>query len=242
MKHSFREVTDDIAGSSVYASLNSVNANEMIVVAINKTGAPLSSLMNLAGVLPGATVSAFQLTGASALPQPAGSATITNPQSFACTLPAYSVTTLRIVGLTGINSAPTVATPAAASQNPVTGTTVNLSVLGADDGGESLLKYTWSAVGAPPAPVTFSASGTNAAKNVTATFGDVSIRAVTDDIAGSSVYASLNSGNANEMIVVAINKTGAPLSSLMNLAGVLPGATVSAFQLTGASALPQPAG
>lgn len=168
---SIRAVTDDIAGSSVYASLNSVNANEMIVVAINKTGAPLSSFMNLAGVLPGATVSAFQLTGASALPQPAGSATITNPQSFACTLPAYSVTTLRIVGLTSVNSAPTVATPAAASQNPVTGTTVNLSVLGADDGGESLLKYTWSAVGAPPAPVTFSASGTNAAKNVTATFG-----------------------------------------------------------------------
>lgn len=168
---SIRATTDDIAGSSVYASLNSANANEMIVVAINKTNAPLSSVMNLAGVLPGATVSAFQLTGGSALPQSAGSTTISTPQSFSYTLPAFSVTTLRIVGLTNINGAPTVASPATASQNPVTGTTVNLSVLGADDGGESLLKYTWSAVGTPPAPVTFSANSTNAAKNVIATFG-----------------------------------------------------------------------
>lgn len=181
---SIRATTDDIAGSSVYASLNSGNANEMIVVAINKTGAPLASVMNLAGVLPGATVSAFQLTGASAIPQAVGSTTVTTPQSFSYTLPAYSVTTLRIVGLTGINGAPTVATPATASQNPVTGTTVSLSVLGADDGGESLLKYTWSAVGAPPAPVTFSANGTNAAKNVTATFaagGTYTLRATISD-------------------------------------------------------------
>lgn len=181
---SIRATTDDIAGSSVYASLNSGNANEMIVVAINKTGAPLASVMNLAGVLPGATVSAFQLTGASAIPQAVGSTTVTTPQSFSYTLPAYSVTTLRIVGLTGINGAPTVATPATASQNPVTGTTVSLSVLGADDGGESLLKYTWSAVGSPPAPVTFSANGTNAAKNVTATFaagGTYTLRATISD-------------------------------------------------------------
>ncbi len=181
---SIRATTDDIAGSSVYASLNSGNANEMIVVAINKTGAPLASVMNLAGVLPGATVSAFQLTGASAIPQVVGSTTVTTPQSFSYTLPAYSVTTLRIVGLTGINGAPTVATPATASQNPVTGTTVSLSVLGADDGGESLLKYTWSAVGSPPAPVTFSANGTNAAKNVTATFaagGTYTLRATISD-------------------------------------------------------------
>ena len=37
----------------------------------------------------------------------------------------------------GGNQAPTVATPASASPNPVAGTTTNLSVLGADDTGES---------------------------------------------------------------------------------------------------------
>ena len=40
--------------------------------------------------------------------------------------------------------APTVATPAAANPNPVTGTTTALSVLGADVEGESNLTYTWA--------------------------------------------------------------------------------------------------
>ncbi len=43
-------------------------------------------------------------------------------------------------------------------------------MLGADDGGEANLTYTWATTGTPPAAVTFSANGTNAAKNTTATF------------------------------------------------------------------------
>jgi hypothetical protein len=66
------------------------------------------------------------------------------------------------------NQAPTVATPAAATPNPVTGTSTSLSVLGADDGGEASLRYSWTSTG--PAAVSFSANGSNAAKNVTATF------------------------------------------------------------------------
>ena len=72
--------------------------------------------------------------------------------------------------VTVTNGAPTVATPAAATPNPVTGTTTNLSVLGADDGGEANLTYTWATTGTPPAGVTFSANGTNASKNTTVTF------------------------------------------------------------------------
>src|SRR5207244_13461132 len=68
------------------------------------------------------------------------------------------------------NSAPTVSVGAAASPNPVTaGTTTDLTVLGADDGGEAHLTYTW-AVTSGPSGVTFSANGTNAAKSSTATF------------------------------------------------------------------------
>src|SRR5262249_3157154 len=52
------------------------------------------------------------------------------------------------------NQPPTVATAAAATPNPVTGTTTNLSVLGADDGGEANLRYTW-AVSSGPAAVSF---------------------------------------------------------------------------------------
>ena len=54
--------------------------------------------------------------------------------------------------VTVTNAAPTVAAPAAASPSPVTGTTTALSVLGADDGGEPGLTYTWAATRSPSAP------------------------------------------------------------------------------------------
>ncbi|MFO0909864.1 MAG: DUF4347 domain-containing protein [Isosphaeraceae bacterium] len=70
------------------------------------------------------------------------------------------------------NAAPTVATPASATPTPAIGTSTALSVLGADDGGESNLTYTWSTVSSPSgaAAPSFSINGTNASKNVTVTF------------------------------------------------------------------------
>lgn len=77
---------------------------------------------------------------------------------------------VRYVGNAG-GALPTVATPAAANPSPVViGSTTSLSVLGADDGGENSLTYTWVALGSPPGPVTFSVNGSNAAKNTVATF------------------------------------------------------------------------
>jgi fibronectin type 3 domain-containing protein len=67
------------------------------------------------------------------------------------------------------NSAPTIATAAAANANPAVNLKTQLSALGADDGGEANLTYTWSVVGTAPGTVTFSANGTNAAKSSTAT-------------------------------------------------------------------------
>ncbi|MCY3022432.1 MAG: HYR domain-containing protein, partial [Planctomycetota bacterium] len=67
-------------------------------------------------------------------------------------------------------SAPTVAVPAQATPNPTPGATTILSVRGADYYGEPSLIYTWAVVGTPPAAVTFSVNGTNAAKYTTATF------------------------------------------------------------------------
>ncbi len=63
---------------------------------------------------------------------------------------------------------PTVAIPAAATPNPVSGTMVALNALGAYDGGESQLTYTWTSI-STPAPV-FGINGSNAAKSTTATF------------------------------------------------------------------------
>lgn len=74
------------------------------------------------------------------------------------------------VRVASADATPTVATAASATPRPVTGSTTALSVLGADDGGEAALTYTWSVSGTPPAAVAFSANGTNGAKQTTATF------------------------------------------------------------------------
>jgi hypothetical protein len=93
------------------------------------------------------------------------------------------------------NSAPSIVTAAAASPNPVAGSTTALSVLGADDGGESNLTYTWATTGTPPAAVTFSANGTNAAKATTATFtkaGTYAFQVTAKDQAGLTATSTVS--------------------------------------------------
>ncbi|HEX4053147.1 MAG TPA: hypothetical protein VHX86_02675 [Tepidisphaeraceae bacterium] len=92
------------------------------------------------------------------------------------------------------NAAPTAAAPAVATPTPVTGTSTQLGVLGADDGGESNLVYTWSTTGSTPAPVIFSANGDNASKNVTATFtaaGEYDFLVTIVDAEGASIASSV---------------------------------------------------
>ena len=102
---------------------------------------------------------------------------------------------------------PTVATPAKASASTVTGTSVNLSVLGADAGGASSLTYTWATTGTPPAPVTFSANGTNAASNTVAKFssaGQYTFQVTITDTAGLSVTSSVQVNVAQTLTSVAV--------------------------------------
>jgi hypothetical protein len=92
------------------------------------------------------------------------------------------------------NYPPTIATPASASPDPVTGTTTALSVLGADENGEAGLTYTWATMGTPPASVSFSANGTNGAKNTTATFakaGNYSFQVTVRDAGNLTVTSSI---------------------------------------------------
>lgn len=93
------------------------------------------------------------------------------------------------------NAAPTVATQATASPASRFGAgSVTLAVLGADDDGEANLTYTWSALN-PPAPVTFSPNGTNAAKSATATFtseGTYTLLVTITDSLGASVASQVN--------------------------------------------------
>jgi rhamnogalacturonan endolyase len=80
-----------------------------------------------------------------------------------------SVTSSITINVT--STTPTIATPATPANPIVYTNSTTLSVLGADDGGEAALKYTWSTVGTQPGSVTFgAANGTNTAKNISATF------------------------------------------------------------------------
>ena len=130
-------------------------------------------------------------------------------------------------------AAPAVAVAASATPNPVTGTTAAVSVLGADAGGEGGLTYAWSATG--PAPVTFSASGTNAAKNSVATFtqaGSYTLTVTIADAHGATLTggvvvtvlptltaiavspstASVGAGQTQPFTATASDQFGSPLS------------------------------
>lgn len=123
------------------------------------------------------------------------------------------------------NSSPTVTTPAAAVPSPVTGMTTALSVLGADDNGESALTYTWATTGTPPASVAFGANGTNAAKSTTATFtkaGSYSFRVTIQDAGNLTATSSVN---------VTVNATLTAITVSPNSATVQP-AQIQSFGAT----------
>jgi len=106
-------------------------------------------------------------TGAAALTNFSTNLTISGG-SFSYALPDYSMMVFDLSPQVG----PTVAKAAAANPNLVEGTsnTTALSALGAENGSDSGLTYTWSASG--PAGVTYTGNtnGTNAAKSISANF------------------------------------------------------------------------
>jgi hypothetical protein len=95
----------------------------------------------------------------------------------------------------GSNAPPTVVTPASASPATVTGKTTALSVRADADGGEANLTYTWAMLSGPAgAQPTFSANGTNAAKDATVTFnraGSYVFRVTITDAGGLSVTSDV---------------------------------------------------
>jgi Legume lectin domain len=93
------------------------------------------------------------------------------------------------------DAAPIVVEGPVAAHNFVRGRSTQLSALGADDGGESNLTYTWRITGAPPGatPVRFSENGTNTARTTTATFdltGFYLYQVVVTDARGHAVRSS----------------------------------------------------
>ena len=84
--------TTDASRTSVYAMAQSSNPSELTIVAINKTSQPLSITAQVTQGGPYISARAYQLTGASAVPQAATTPTVQNGR-LTTTLPPLSVTT-----------------------------------------------------------------------------------------------------------------------------------------------------
>jgi alpha-L-arabinofuranosidase len=173
--HGTTVISDSVNGMDGLQTLVTRTGSTYYLTVINTLATSNTTTVDLSGVTAvSSTANVTSLTGTTA----SATNSITDPNaivpetstltglgtSFTDTFPGFSITILQFTA----DSAPTVATAAAATPNPVTGRTTNLSVLGADTAGEGTLTYTWSAKG--PAGVGFSSNGTNAAKNTTATF------------------------------------------------------------------------
>jgi hypothetical protein len=114
------------------------------------------------------------------------------------------------------NQAPTVATAAKAVPSPATGATTVLSVLGTDDGGEANLTYTWATTGTPPAAVSFSVNGTNAAKSTTANFtkaGSYSFQVTIRDVGNLTVTSSVNVTVNQTLATVTVSPASASVAT-----------------------------
>ncbi len=183
-------VTFDKAGAYAFLvtiSDGSLSVSSSVNLVVSQT---LSSIIVTAGSIAlnlnqstGLSATGFDQFNAALVSQPtftwsktSGVGTVTG-SSFAsgaagnATVAATSGAISGSLNITVTNAAPTLATAAAAGTNAVTGTTTTLSALGADDGGEAGLTYTWSATAEPTGALpNFSANGTNLAKNATVTF------------------------------------------------------------------------
>jgi hypothetical protein len=91
---SVRATTSNAVNTSVYASIDAANPGRMVLVAINKTGAPVTASISLAAYGTYTTARVYQLTGASTTIQPAASVSATTRNGFFYAMPAYSVSVL----------------------------------------------------------------------------------------------------------------------------------------------------
>jgi hypothetical protein len=115
-----------------------------------------------------------------------------------CVAPTNSTSESAVayIDLMTVNQAPTFATAPSAGADPVTTTNTTLSVLGADDGGESNLTYSWSIVASPyDGGAYFSVNDSNAAKNTIVTFyaaGDYILQVAATDALGAEADACVD--------------------------------------------------
>ncbi len=206
------------------AALNAGGSQQFAATALDQFGAAMATQPSIAW-----TATAGSITDAGLFTAPDVSAV--------ATVDAASGAIDGTASVTVTNQAPTLATPAAATPSPVTGTTTALSVLGADDAGEANLTYTWAATSLPAgaASPTFSSNGANASKNTTATFlaaGDYTFTVTITDAGGLTAASSVDVTVQQTMTGVAI----APLATDLGTSGTEPFAATALDQFGNALA------
>jgi hypothetical protein len=90
-------VTNDNADTSIYASLDSTDPYHMVLVAINKTAAPITADLTFAGVDGFYAEQIYQLTSASTTPAYVGQFSLSNPYTDNYVMPADSVSTINLL-------------------------------------------------------------------------------------------------------------------------------------------------
>jgi hypothetical protein len=109
--------------------------------------------------------------------------------------------TVLVLSKASSGSGPVITQPASATPSPVTGKTTVLTVTATDPSGTSGLIYNWTTTGTPPAAVSFSANGTNAAQTVTATFSKAGSYTFQVTVTDPSDYTATSS------VTVVVNQT-----------------------------------
>ena len=92
-------VTDDNAQSAIYASHSTTAADEMILVAINRTEAPLDAAIRISDDQQYVAAEIYQLTASAAEPTFAGRVSIDLLNAFLYEMPAMSVSTIRLLAV-----------------------------------------------------------------------------------------------------------------------------------------------
>lgn len=91
---SIHGLTSDIAATSVYASTDAADPARTVIVAINKTGAPLTAAVTVAAYADYQSVDVWQLTDAGPDLTPTAPLNLANTNTFLYTMPAYSISVL----------------------------------------------------------------------------------------------------------------------------------------------------
>ena len=189
---------------TTYAVLEPNGQLELLV--INKSASSaITGQFQLANYTPSAQATLWQYgetqdaaqskssTGASSLAYSTVTLTL-NGSTFSYSFPAYSMSVLDLGKAASGTSGPVITKAASATPSPVTSTTTKLSVSASDPSGTSGLLYTWTTTGTPPAAVSYSANGTNAAQASTVTFkaaGSYSFQVTVSDPAGYAVTSAV---------------------------------------------------